>query len=1090
MNFNAKGRPIARPHLAKTILIMKLTTIIFIAALTNVSAKSYSQIVSIHQKRASLEKILTIIQKQTGYHFLYDKQNLKRAELISVDMDNVSLEKALAACLKNQSMSFKVMANTIVLRKNEETENLVFKQVNGTVTDLKGLPLPGVSVKVKNTPAGTVTDPNGKYAIEAPDNAILVFSFIGFKSQEIPVGTEAQINVKLAENMEALSEVVVVGYGTQRKEELTSAVSNVKAKDFNQGGARSPMDLIQGKVAGLTITRAGGNNPNSGASIQLRGVTSLSGDRSPLIVIDGIPGGNLDLLQQDDIESMSVLKDGSAAAIYGTRANGGVILVTTKKGKKGPASFDYSTYFSRDYLLKKPDFYDAAGYRGMIAAGQIAPQYDHGSSTDFYRELLDKDNFSQYHNLALSGGGEGTTYRASIFYNDLNGIAKQNGRQNYGTRLSITQTGMQDKLTAQVNLATNTNKANLLGEGTSFESALVQNPTDPIYNADGSYYEDETYGNQIARLNQQKNMRDQQTTSADAKISLSIVKGLKASIFGALQRNSYVNNVYYDRNSRNSIRGSFINNGNITIDGTGYAQKASYLAKNLAVEPTLEYTTVIAKDHNLNAIAGYSYQYNNEETFFAENAGFPNDVVGENNLESGSFLQDGKAFMDSQKEDNKLIAFFGRVNYNYKDKYLLQLVMRREGSSRFGANHKWGNFPAASIGWNITKESFMENIKVISNLKLRAGYGVTGNQGIGNYLSLVTLGVGNPYVTNIAGNGETWAQTYGPSRNPNPDLRWEKKKEVNIGLDFGLFDNKVTGTLDVYKRKTTDLLENYNTQLPPFIQSQIYTNVGSIENSGIELGLSSAIIKNTDFSWNTTLTASNQKNKMGEFSNDLYNIDYIEYGEIGGNGALGNAIRTFANSNLGDFFGKRFAGFTPEGDWQFYKADGSVAGPDDMTDQDKTVIGNGIPKYYASWTNNFTYKNFDLTVFFRGKFGYDILNTTELSYGNKIALPNNVLQSANNANAQLNGSYQYSDYYLENGNFVKLDNVTLGYNWKPTTKYIRNLRIYASAKNLGTITGYKGVDPEVEDTGLGPGIDGRGTYPRTRTFTVGLNVGF
>jgi len=989
--------------------------------------------------------------------------------------------------IKRDSVSSNKVPENTQADTSIKNDTAGLKKVSGTVTDSKGQTLPGIIIKVKNDNGGTATDLDGKFTLSVKDNATLVFSYLGYTPQEVSVAGKSIINVQMGESVSALKEVVVVGYGTQRREELTSAVTNVKAKDFNQGGARSPVDLIQGKVAGLTITRNGGNDPNSGASIQLRGVTSLVGSTSPLIVIDGIPGGNLDLLQQDDIESMSVLKDGSAAAIYGTRANGGVILVTTKKGKKGVTAVDYSTYISRDYLLKKPAFFDAAGYRSLIAQGLVNQSNDHGYSTDFYDMLLDKGNISQYHNLALSGGNDNSTFRASVFYDNLNGIALQNGRTNYGARLNFTQKAIEGKLNTAINVATNYNQANMLGGGTSFESALVENPTNPMFNPDGSYYEDETYANQTARLNQEKSTRDQQTTSADFRTTLDLAKGLKASFFGSIQRNAYVDDQYWDVNSRESVKGSL--NGT-AIDGTGYAYKGSYLEKNYAVEPTIEYNTVIAKKHNINAIAGYSYQYNVTESFNGANSGFDNDVFEDNNLNAGTFLVNGKASLNSFKEDDKLIAFFGRINYNYEDKYLAQFVLRHEGSSKFGENHKWGDFPAVSLGWTISREDFMKDVKFLDNLKLRAGYGVTGNQGFANYQSLVTLNTGNYYVTNIDANGgETWKQTYGPDHNPNPDLRWEKKKELNFGLDFGLF-NRISGTLDVYNRKTVDLLQSYNTQLPPFIQSTIFTNVGSVQNKGVELSLTGQVLTHKDFSWSATLTASTQSNKLLSFSNDVYNIDYIEYAGINGNGALGNAIRTVAGGPLGEFFGKRFAGFTSTGDWLFYKADGTKVGPDQITDADKTFIGNGIPKYYASLTNTFKYKNFDLTVFLRGKFGYQILNTTELSYGNKVALPNNVLKSATTTHADLNGSYQYSDYYLENGSFVKVDNITLGYNFNYKMKYIKYLRVYASGKNLATITGYKGADPEVEDTGLAPGVENHGVYPRTRTITLGLNVGF
>jgi hypothetical protein len=420
---------------------------------------------------------------------------------------------------------------------------------------------------------------------------------------------------------------------------------------------------------------------------------------------------------------------------------------------------------------------------------------------------------------------------------------------------------------------------------------------------------------------------------------------------------------------------------------------------------------------------------------------------------------------------------------------MASVILRHEGSSRFGKNHKWGDFPAVSVGWNILKEDFMSGVSLFNNLKLRAGYGVTGNSGIPNYQSLVTLSTGGQY---FYPDGSL-AQTYGPSRNPNPDLRWEKKGEFNVGVDFSMLKNRLGGSIDVYQRRTKDLLENYNTQLPAFIQSQIFTNVGTIENKGIELTLNATPVAGKKFTWSTDVTASTQSNKMVKFSNDLYKITFKTYGGIGGFGALGDAIRTEEGGKLGNFYGRRFAGFDPNGKWLFYKADGKtkvLAGQIDPT-KDRAVIGNGIPKFYASWTNDFSYGNFDLRVFFRGRFGNEILNTMEISYGNKLALPGNVLNSVFEKHAQLNDTYQYSDYYLEPGGFLKLDNVTLGYKVKLNTSYIRNLRVYASGTNLITMTKYKGNDPDfVNDTGLGAGVDARGPYPSTRQFTLGLNVGF
>ncbi len=827
----------------------------------------------------------------------------------------------------------------------------------------------------------------------------------------------------------------------------------------------------------MSITRTGGNNPNSGVSIQLRGVTSLRGTLSPLIVIDGIPGGNLDLLQQDDIASFDVLKDGAAAAIYGTRGNAGVILITTKKGRAGEPRYDYSTYVQREVIAKKPDFLKADEYRKLVS-----PSNDLGSNTDMYELLINRQNTSHYHNFAASGGSANSNYRASVYYNEANGIALQNGRKQYGGRISVFQKGLHDRLTLQATIATNYNKANFIGGSDGdFEQSVQRNPTAPVFNPNGTYLETNAYNNYnpLARISQELSQRDQQTSSADLRLSLDLMKGLRVSAFGALVRDNFNDRAFRMLESRSSQQ---------TYQGTGFASKSNRLAIDRTFETTIDYTKIIAKDHAVNAIAGYSYQYSTAETFNENNSGFSTNAFQDWNLGSGTAITNTnlpRPGLGSGKEDNTLIAFFGRVNYAYQGKYLAQFILRHEGSSRFGANHKWGDFPAASLGWVLSKESFMQNVKFVNDLKLRIGYGITGNQGIPNYQSLVTLGTGGFYLQN-----GVWAQTYGPGRNPNPDLRWEKKKELNIGVDFSLLNARINGSIDVYSRRTEDLLEDYNAQQPAFISASIFTNVGTISNKGIELAVNAIVLKKKDFSWSVDVTANYQTNKLVAFSNDLYKITYKEYGGLPSPGNLGNTIRTVEGGPLGNFYGKRFAGFTTDGKWQFYKKDGSIGLAKDMTNEDLTVIGNGVPKYMASLANRFTYKNFDATIFLRGKFKFSILNTQDLFFGNKKWLPNNLLRSAVTKNAQLNDDPQYSNYYLEKGDFVKLDNITIGYTVKLKTTYIRNLRVYVTGRNIATITGYSGLDPELQDTGLTTGVDSRGFYPRTKSFAIGLNVGF
>ncbi|WP_164113037.1 MULTISPECIES: SusC/RagA family TonB-linked outer membrane protein [Sphingobacterium] len=958
------------------------------------------------------------------------------------------------------------------------------QSVSGVVHDGEtGEPLIGVTVSLKGGKVATQTDSNGRFQIQAAVGEILIVSYMGYTAREITVSGSA-LTITLTADSSTLDEVVVVGYGSQRKSEITSAVASIKEKDFNQGGMRSPMDLVQGKVAGLNITRTQGSNPNSGSSIQLRGMASMKGGNSPLIVIDGIPGGNLDLVKQGDIESIDVLKDGSAAAIYGTRGNGGVILITTKRGKAGTSFFDYQTYGQIESVARRPSMLSADRFRALVVEGQNRPSLDIGHSTDLYNELINKDNFSHFHNFSASGGSDKSTYRASLNYQDAKGIAKQNEREQFGGRLSFTQTGLNERLTFATNIAANFNKADLLGGKTEyFEQAIQRNPTAPIYNEDGSFYETQGYNNfnPLSRLANRIEERNQQTFSGDARLKLQIIASLSVSAFG-----SYVRDSWNDRQFR-SIK-DWDQRPNSPYLGTAYAYKRNEMNDSKTFEITADYKKKFADKHEVTGLLGYSYQYSTLEWFEMSNSGFTTDAFLDWNIGAGTAISNDKLprpGLGSFKEDNKLISFFGRVNYTYDSRYFLTAILRREGSSRFGDNNKWGNFPAVSAGWNISNEEFFSNRDIVNDLKIRIGYGVTGNQGFPNYKSLILLSTGGVYPQN--GN---YYQTYGPSSNPNLNLKWEQKAELNIGLDFGLLDNRITGSVDVYNRKTKDLLNEYTAQQPAFVKNLIWYNVGEVSNKGIELQLSATAMQRNDFQWDINFTGNYQKNNLTKMSNDRFKSSWMTFGGLPSPGNLGDAIRLEEGGEIGSFYGKRFAGFTDEGKWLFYKADGSTGRASEINENDLAYIGNGVPKFQASLSNRFSYKGFDLTVFFRGKFKYDILNTADMFFGNQKWLPNNVFESAFDRNKKINDDPQYSDYYLENGSFLKLDNITFGYNFKMQNNYVRNLYLYASARNLATITSYKGLDPELQDTGFDAGIDTRTFYPRTQSWTIGLNVGF
>ncbi|WP_081912607.1 SusC/RagA family TonB-linked outer membrane protein [Salegentibacter sp. Hel_I_6] len=1015
----------------------------------------------------------------------------------SLFLRSICLQKNFKYCLFFLLMVFQIN-EAYPYAQNQNT-------VTGTVTDSNGLPLPGVTVQEKGTNNGAQTDFDGNYSITLGDqDAVLVFSFVGMETVEQPVDGQSTINLQMEQGQESLDEVVLVGYGTQNRRSVTTSITKVTEDDFNQGVVPNALSLIQGKVPGLSITRPAGNNPNGGTSIQLRGVTSITGNTEPLIVIDGIPGGNLDLVQQNDIESFDVLKSGAASAIYGTRGNNGVILITTKKGKAGVTSFDYSTFLSRDFVNAKPNFLSAAQYRQAMEDGVFSSN-DFGYSTDIFDELVNEANLSQYHNFVASGGGENSNYRVSLYYRNLEGIALENEREEFGVRASFNQSAFDDRLNFQSSIVTNFNNANLLGGG-QFGIVTDWNPTAPIYapysvdqgtdlynEGRFGFYQPQRGYNPFSEYENRFNKRQQQTFSGDAKASFEITEGLIVAAFGSYQRNTW-----NDRQYRSIQDWNQYNDGSQYL-GTGYAYKSNLLDHTTTFEPTLTFEREIG-DHAFDLLGGYSYQYTTLETFDMNNSGFTTDAFLDWNFGAGNAIIDTdlpRPSLNSFKNDNTLIAFFSRVNYSFKDRYFLQASMRREGSSKFGANNKWGNFPAISAAWLISDEQFMQNADFISSLKIRADYGITGNQGIPNYQSLVTLGTGGRYpIYPDSPNADgqyipTFYQTYGANKNPNPNLRWERKKEWNVGLDFGLFNNRLTGALDVYNRRTEDLLLSYEVPQPPFVQRTIYTNVGTITNKGVELGMSFKAINSEDFSWTIDMAGSYQENELTTLSNDQFIASEIFGGNIGNPGNLGDAIRNTEGGPIGDFYGKRFAGFTQDGQWLFYKADGSVVPASEISPRDdNAIIGNGMPKYNASLTNTFRYKNFDLTVFLRGKFDYDILNTVDLFYGNPN-IGGNVLTSALDQYSHISEQPQYSDYYLESGDFVKLDNVTLGYNFKfGKNSPFSALRVYVNARNLAVITGYTGRDPEVQDTGLYPGVDDRNFYPRTTTITAGMNVKF
>lgn len=966
-------------------------------------------------------------------------------------------------------------------------------KVKGTVTDASGEPLIGVNVRTSSSRAGAVTDMDGNYTIEVSPKATLVFSYVGFESLTEAVKGRKNINVTMKEDAGVLNEVVVIGYGTMDKKELTSAISHVGEKDFLTISSLDPTMMIQGKVAGVSITNTGAGDPNNQASIQIRGVSSRSAGLGPLIVIDGVPGGNLTNINPNDIASFDVLKDGAASAIYGTRGSNGVIVVTTKKGSKdGSLHTSYSGMCSWDVMIKDLKMMSAQDYRD-VRLGWGDTGVDLGGNVDWL-DAVSRTGFTQQHTLTLSGGNEKSNYRVSADYRDAKGIDLRSRRQEYGGRASIMHTTKGGLFTITANIAPRIIYRDQ-ADWSVFKDAIEANPTTPLMDPENPtcYYnfQGQVAGsNPVERQLLETDHGDTKLLDWDGTVKLNLLpllmkdgKGnhnLSTQIMFA--DHQYDNNNSWFRPSTSTIA---INNGRDGEASRSYSKERQYVAEWLA-----NYMGSFGK-HNVKGMLGYSYQYSQYSGLNAENKDFPNDALGPDNLGSGEYMKDeGEVGMGSYKNDAKLIAFFGRVSYDYDGKYLFTASLRHEGSSKFGANHKWGNFPAVSAGWRISQEKFMKNIKWISDLKIRGDYGVTGNQDFGSYKSLNTMTGFGYYIY----NGK-YFQVWGPAKNVNPDLRWEKAKNWNIGIDFSLFKNRFYGSLNYFNRKTEDLLGDYKVSVPPYLFDNTFVNVGTMKNYGFEFDLNLKAVNTKDFSYDLSFVGTTMQNKFVDFSNsEFVGQDYYDVVSTSDPYPFYNLQRIEKGQSLGNFYMWKYAGHTTDGEWLVYDKDGEIIRASQATAADRVKVGNGMPKFTMSSSHNFRYKNIDLSLFFRGAFGYDIFNIHDFYYGTRN-FTGNRLQKAYGKNFQISGNSNpvVCDYFLEKGDYLKLDMVTLGYTFDLSKcRFLDRVRLYGTVKNVFTLTKFSGIDPSnYQVNGLTPGAQGsRDYFPSTRQFILGMTVDF
>ncbi|RDC55870.1 SusC/RagA family TonB-linked outer membrane protein [Pedobacter chinensis] len=975
--------------------------------------------------------------------------------------------------------------------KGQSTEVRATVPVTGTVTDAKGLPIPGVVVTEKETSNRVITDANGRYKIEVSSRAaVLVFSYVGFNNQEVKVGNNSSVNITLSDDVRSLNEVVVIGYGTLREKEISSTITHIGSKDLLTVGGNNALMSLQGKVAGLSIVNTATGDPNSSPSIQLRGVSSRNAGLGPLYVVDGIPGGNVDNINQNDIASIDVLKGGAASAIYGTRGSNGVILITTKKGTS-EAQMNYNNYFSLDFPTNRLEALSAdeflANKKGI----------DKGARTNWMEEITRKYAYSQRHTVSASGGGARTNYYISGDYRNGEGVDFRSSRIEYGARINITHTPENNLYTIALNVSPRYLKSNNsdspTGSDNGFAQALSLNPTQPVFDpTNPNLYFRVTEGltnpyNPVEQARIVQQGTDGKYLDWNGSFKLNILKNWNTQVMVNQSNRSFFDFYFRPATHTTSIQAG------PTIMGAANRRYNVNDTKNF--EWTSNYS-LDYKHHSLKLLGGYSYAYFNYQDLSGSNSNFPTDVYTYNNLGSGLYNVNINAqnAVGSSQNDSRLIAFFGRLNYSFNDEVFVSASLRREGSSKFGAGHKWGNFPAVSAAWDLSQRPFIKSLNWINNLKIRADYGVTGNQDFDNYRSLDTYTGAGRYLF----NGILY-QVYGPSQNMNNDLRWEKALNYNIGLDFSLFSNRLSGSINYYIRKNQDLLGSYDVPIPPNVQPTIYANVGSMNNSGIEFQLTGTAVKTNSFNYEISLAAATLQNKFISFSNDIFKGQpYIDAVGLPSPGSPGTIQRLQEGKRIGNFYMLKSAGYDSFGRLLVYNRAGEIIPATASTTADKQFVGNGLPKFTLSLGNTFRYKNFDVSVYLRGAFGYSIFNTIAFYIGTPAAAAGtNVLKSAYDGGkysklTQNSTSAYASDYFLENGNFVKIDNVGIGYTHNVKIKYLKSVRFFLTGRNLYTFTKYTGGDPESTSVnGLYPGSNGRiNYYPSTLQVLGGLQASF
>ncbi|MFH4966526.1 TonB-dependent receptor [Gaetbulibacter sp. M235] len=1067
----------------KRLLMNIMRTFIFLCCATffgltpdNVVSQN-SKIKIEEDKTLTVDEVFDLIMDQTDYRFFYEEGIFKDFPKVEVKKGIIGTNSLLKQSLSKGNLNVTVTPNKAIIISEKSSNDFIVErqghEISGTITDSKGQPLPGANILEKGTTNGTQSDFDGNFILNIKDeNAVLVISYIGFKTTEIVVGGQLELSIVLVEDSESLEEVVLIGYGKMKKSDLTGSISSISSKDFKKGVVFSAEQLLQGKVAGLSVIQSSGD-PTSSASLRLRGGTSLSASNGPLVVVDGISGVDFNTIQPSEIISIDVLKDASACAIYGSRGANGVVIVTTNSNRKGK-TVKYDSYFATGKAANNLDLLSASEWRDYVKNENPIGAVDFGGDTD-WQKAIQQTSIVTSHTLSFVNNGDDGGSRVSLNYLKNKGAIIKSGLERIGASLSGHQYTLNRKLRLEAGIHSTFDKSHGVSIGilntidfSVFQRTYNLNPTIPIRDANGEFtnVSGVSYENPVEILTNRTSNNSQQRMFGYAKGELEILKGLKWITTASYEYNSIQNRLYIPTYA--VIIGQTDN---------GKAERSLSDFTNKQLETYFTYDLEFKDDHKLNLLMGYSYLDYTYEGFGAQRRGFDTDSFLYNNLGAG---QDVRANdVSSFKGQSKLISFFGRANYSYLNKYLLTASIRRDGSSRFGANNKWGLFPSASMAWKISEEPFMESTSEwLGNLKLRIGYGVTGNQdGIGEYKSISLMGAGGaPYYDASTG---TWKQSYGVIQNDNPDLKWESTSQFNLGIDFSLF-KIFNGSLEIYNKKTSDLLYTYEVPQPPYLYGTMLANVGDLSNKGVEFTLNTNLLSKVDLNWNATLTLSHNTQKIEKLSNQTYQTDAIYSGSLHGLPGMSGQFAQVIKEGyaVGTFWGPKSTGID---------ANGQITYANNGEAQD---LGNAQPKFNFGFSTDLTYKKFDFQVALYGMSGQKVLNGTNMVISDINRLPiNNVTDRALTSGIESNAAY--SSQWIEDASFLRLQNVTVGYNFNAKNIGIEKCRISVTGENLFVITKYSGIDPEVSIDGLDhPGMDVFNYYPKTRTISLGLNLSF